>query len=171
MKEIKGVNRGIQTIILTASNKAWNMKYLLDLGADGYYIKESPEIIVTNDFSKESFSNFIDSVKKCTTRQYLKAFFSSHKTIISKVERLITSTTNNQFKEMLEEIQKYLEVSFEMVYAASNESDETKGKDLFGYAYLSLFRVVESINKYFQDTVDLVCKLFLDHFHQKLKGY
>ena len=151
LKEIKGVNRGIQTIILTASNKAWNMKYLLDIGADGYYIKESPEIIVTNDFSKESFSNFIDSVKKCLTRQYLKSFFSSHKAIISKVERLITSTTNNQFKEMLEEIQKYLEVSFEMVYGASNESDETKGKDLFGYAYLSLFRVVESINKYFVD--------------------
>ena len=30
--------------------------------------------------------------------------------------------------------------------------------------YISNFNE-ESINKYFQDTVDLVCKLFLDHFH------
>jgi DNA-binding NarL/FixJ family response regulator len=31
--------------MFTASNKAWNMKALLDAGADGYYIKESPENI------------------------------------------------------------------------------------------------------------------------------
>ncbi len=149
LKEIKGINKGIQVIILTASNKAWNMKYLLDAGANGYYIKESPEIVLTDEFSEGSFLNFIDSIKSAINRHYLKAFFKSHKTITTVLKGLIATTTNNDFKNMLEEIEKYLDISFEMVYAASNESDKKKGEDSFGYAYLSLFRVVESINKYF----------------------
>lgn len=152
LKEIKGINKGIQTIILTASNKAWNMKYLLDAGANGYYIKESPEIVLTDEFSEGSFLNFIDSTKSAINRHYLKEFFNSHKRITTKLKGLILiATTNNNidFKNMLEEIEKYLDISFEMVYSASNESDNKKSEDSFGYAYLSLFRVVESINKYF----------------------
>ena len=147
LKKIKKVNRGIQTIMLTASNKAWNMKYLLDAGADGYYIKESPEVIVTNEFSTDSFNNFIESVKSCLNRQYLKEFFKSHRTIKNKLDTLMT--TNPNFKNALEEMKTYFDVSFEMVYAASSESDAKRRENRFGYAYISLFRVVERINKYF----------------------
>lgn len=152
LKEIKNINKGIQTIILTASNKAWNMQYLLDEGANGYYIKESPEIVLTDEFSVGSFSNFIDSVKSAINRHYLKAFFKSHKAMALVLKNLIP-TANPNFKKTLEEIDKYLEISFEMVYAASNESDKKKSEDSFGYAYLSLFRVVEKINDYFIEKI------------------
>ena len=148
LKNIKKVNRGIQTIMLTASNKAWNMKYLLDAGADGYYIKESPEVIVTNEFSTDSFNNFIESVKSCLNRQYLKEFFKSHRTIKNKLDTLMT--TNPDFKDALEEMKIYFDVSFEMVYAASSESDAERKKNRFGFAYISLFSVVERINKYYK---------------------
>jgi CheY-like chemotaxis protein len=153
LKEIKAINRGIQTVILTASNKAWNMKYLLDLGADGYYIKESPEIIVTNDFSKESITNFIGSIKKSISRQYLKAFFNSHNAMISRINNLIAlPSITIDFKDLLEEIRSHIESSFEMIYTASNESDEEKTKTKFGYAYISLFRVVEKMNDYYKNS-------------------
>lgn len=51
LKAIKAANQGIQVIMFTASNKAWNMKALLDAGADGYYIKESPEFAFPNSYS------------------------------------------------------------------------------------------------------------------------
>lgn len=42
LKRIKQVNPGNQVIIFTASSKSWNLKALMDNGADEYYLKESP---------------------------------------------------------------------------------------------------------------------------------
>jgi CheY-like chemotaxis protein len=149
LREIKSHNRGLQTIILTASNKAWNMKYLLDEGADGYYIKETPEVNVSYDFSAESFTNFIESIKQGIQRVYLKDLSNIHDGINQQITHLIAMTSNLDFKNMLEEIETYFKVSFEMLYAAATELDETKKNSGFGYAYISLFRVVERINKYY----------------------
>src|SRR5690554_581380 len=41
LKKIKSINEGNQVIVFTASNKVWNLKALLDAGADDYYMKES----------------------------------------------------------------------------------------------------------------------------------
>lgn len=45
LDEIKSDNFGTQVIMYTASNKSWNMRELIGKGADGFYIKESPNSI------------------------------------------------------------------------------------------------------------------------------
>jgi CheY-like chemotaxis protein len=150
LKKIKSLNRGIQVIILTASNKAWNMEYLISEGADGYYIKESPEVMVSDEFSKENFENLVSTSKKCIERQYLKECFTKHQSIKAKIDtELSASSICTEKKEFLEEIRVYNEMSFDLLYNASNEIDAEKKKNKFGFAYLSLFKILERINKYF----------------------
>ena len=67
LKSIKEKNKGTQVIIMTASNKAWNMKHLLKLGADGYYVKESPGVAFSSDFSHSNYQNFKTEVEKILT--------------------------------------------------------------------------------------------------------
>ena len=43
LKALKDKYPFLPVIMVTASNKAWNMQQLLDAGADGYFIKEDPE--------------------------------------------------------------------------------------------------------------------------------
>lgn len=81
LKKIKHHNKGIQVIIFTASNKAWNLKELLDKGADGYYIKESPEYGFSEKFSEANSKALCDSIRRCIDRSYLKNIYSSIKQI------------------------------------------------------------------------------------------
>lgn len=151
LKKIKEINRGIQVIILTASNKAWNMEYLISEGADGYYIKESPEVIVSDEFSKENFENLVATSKKCIEREYLKNSFTKHQNIKAKIDAALSAlpSISAEKKEFFEEIRVYNEMSFDLFYNASNEIDEEKRKNKFGFAYLSLFKILERINKFF----------------------
>jgi CheY-like chemotaxis protein len=70
LQKIKSINRGNQVIIFTASNKSWNQKSLIDYGADGYFVKESPEYNFSIELSKSKLIYFKDEVESC-----LKMFF------------------------------------------------------------------------------------------------
>ena len=62
MKVLKGIktsNPGNQVIMLTATNKSWNLKALIDNGADGYYLKESPFYSFSNGVSLSNALNWL----------------------------------------------------------------------------------------------------------------
>lgn len=65
LRAIKKINRGTQVIILTASNKVWNIQALLDAGANGYYIKESPEARFTIDQTAANAQAFSATITRC----------------------------------------------------------------------------------------------------------
>jgi CheY-like chemotaxis protein len=159
LEKIKEINLGIQVIILTASNKGWNMEYLLSVGADGYYIKESPEMIVSDKFSEGNFEKLVSTSKKCIERQYLKECFTKHQSIKAKIDAVLSASPSTEKKEFLKEIRVYNEMSFDLLYNASNEIHAEKKKNKFGFAYLSLFKVLERINKYFK-SLELDSMLF-----------
>ena len=72
LNSIKKLNKGNQVIMFTASNKAWNMKALLDAGADGYYIKESPEYAFPTTYSISNTNEFVKTINRCLRRGYLR---------------------------------------------------------------------------------------------------
>lgn len=72
LQKIKTLNQGNQVVIFTASNKVWNLKALLDAGADGYYMKESPEYNFTRVISEQNYRDFKDNVTQCFSRGYLR---------------------------------------------------------------------------------------------------
>jgi len=59
LKTLKSINKHVPVVIFTASNKTWNYKEVIKLGADGMYIKESPEYSFQDDYSQNNYLNFL----------------------------------------------------------------------------------------------------------------
>jgi DNA-binding NarL/FixJ family response regulator len=135
LKAIKAVNQGIQVIMFTASNKAWNMKALLDAGADGYYIKESPEFAFPNSYSVSNANELVKSIKLCLDKGYLRDVYTK----VRKVKDLIE--TNHLFSERTKEILTNIDVAYDLL-AHSHDQAEYQT-----YAYLQLFLSIEEYVK------------------------
>ena len=129
LKAIKQLNEGNQVIMFTASNKAWNMKVLLDEGADGYYIKESPEYNFSLDFSKENYSNLRNEVLKCFQLSFLRKIANIHKSCNSALNT--TSTFYNR-------VRASLEIAFELLKKTANNPK------YYNLAYLTYYQILEN---------------------------
>lgn len=138
LKLIKTKNRGTQVIIFTASNKAWNMKALLNLGADGYFIKESPELGFSNDFSRENIDNFLSTAKNCLDKYYLQDIFRQKASIETQLQTKKGFSTD--YDDFLDELQTQIEISYNLLYPAITVPE-------FAYAFFSLYKVLEAIGK------------------------
>lgn len=137
LKVIKEINPGIQIIIFTASNKVWNIEKLLELGANGYYIKESPEYILSTRFSKDNYDEFIKTIQTCLLRKPLKEIY----TLSQNIKSIITTLVKNKKidKSFGKSVQQYIELSNKIIDAARTENDYAMG-------YLVLFKCIELIN-------------------------
>jgi CheY-like chemotaxis protein len=139
LKKIKEINRGIQVIIITASNKAWNMKKLLDEGADAYFIKESMDISITEEISKQNYNNLVENIKSLFERIYLRDLFTKIKGLNDKLESS-KNDADKSYVNFIEEIKLLLEQSYDMHYNAKTEKQ-------FAYAYITLYMIIERVNK------------------------
>lgn len=134
LRKLKSINIGNQVIIITASNKAWNMKALLDAGADGYYIKESPEQQLPLEFSENNFASFKkDVIKALEHNGYKRKLYRRICSLIWYVE-----TSLNNDSDLANVISASIRSSLKQIMSA-------KTKDDFAYAYLALFQVIECI--------------------------
>ncbi len=135
LQKIKSLNQGYQAIIFTASNKVWNLKALLDAGADGYYMKESPEFGFSNEFSEQNYLRFKEDVKNCFERNFLKTLYISYQEIIKRIDCF---TYPFNFKS---ELKTQLQLFWDMILV-------TKTKTQFAYSYITLCMVIELVNKH-----------------------
>jgi DNA-binding NarL/FixJ family response regulator len=98
LREIKEINEGIQVIILSATNKIWNLLELqkTDIngfaGADGFILKESPELSVDGSYSKDAVSKIYKTINESLSKKYLKEIYKAWKESI-----LTTGNTNEKF--------------------------------------------------------------------------
>lgn len=138
LKSIKEINRGNQVIIMTASNKAWNMKALLDAGADGYYIKESPELKLPMTFSEANFKSFKNDVEMALTRNGFKR--TLYRQVNSFVSDIRASTKLNG--DFANELVRILHSSLHQMLTAKSKKD-------FAYSYLTLFQSLEQLSRYY----------------------
>lgn len=128
LRKIKELNRGTQVIMLTASNKAWNLKALMrpDYGADGYFVKESPEYEFSDDLSTENLRSLIKDAERCLRRGYLRSFWD------------FVLSFDSQEDKLVQEVRAQLSIAFDMVSRADTSKQ-------FPYAYLALYQVMEIV--------------------------
>lgn len=93
-KHIHGNNRGNQVVILTASNKVWNMKRELsdEYSARYYALKESPEMLLDHEQSKKLHQDFRDDIVKACQQSYIadfQSFVDRHTGINTYIDVLI----------------------------------------------------------------------------------
>jgi CheY-like chemotaxis protein len=125
LKAIKAQNPGIQVIMLTATNKGWNVKALLDAGADGYYMKESPEYHFPIKYSEANALSLCDTIERCIANAYLSKIYSDIKALELPSDWAVSS-----------EIKHQLQISFNLVNKAVTA-------DEMAFAYIALAQVFE----------------------------
>ena len=134
LKSIKKKNRGVQVIMFTASNKAWNMKALIDAGADGYYIKESPEYAFPLRYSVSNTKSFYTNIKKCLERSYLKD-------IAGKIKTYKKELSNSDYDvKFINQVCVQLDVAYTLISTAITQQQ-------FAFAYISLEQILEIISE------------------------
>jgi DNA-binding NarL/FixJ family response regulator len=127
LKKIKSLNEGNQVIVFTASNKVWNLKALLDAGADGYYMKESPEYNFSKTISEQNYHDFKDNVVKSFDRSYLRGVFAE----LEHTKRKNNSTVRN----FIAESNNALDIAWELIK-----------RSYLDFGFLTLFQSIESIS-------------------------
>ncbi|HPO64672.1 MAG TPA: response regulator [Bacteroidales bacterium] len=132
LKEIKKINKGIQIIIISASNKVWNYQSLHSIGANGYIIKRGNSDVI------EDIKNLKQVIEKAIERaNYLKDAFQKIKSLSYSINDSISNDKID--KKFGEELIKFLELSFRMY-----ENSQTREE--FAFAYLALFKSLELIS-------------------------
>lgn len=119
-------NAGYQIIVLTASNKIWNINAALDRGAYSYYIKESPDFNFPIKETQIQFEDFKADVQRCFERGYLRDLY--------KEWYNAKSEDSNSDKDFIAESAIALDIAWEQI---KNE--------YLDFAFLTLFQSVESI--------------------------
>ncbi len=101
-KFIKEHNIANQIVIFTASNKVWNLKEeLYKIGASGYVIKESPELVYDRNQTYCNFQDFQREIKHACRQSYIKSYFSltkdlGYKTLDSFINLLLIDKTESK---------------------------------------------------------------------------
>ncbi|MBE7644808.1 hypothetical protein F7644_02270 [Tenacibaculum finnmarkense genomovar ulcerans] len=128
LKRIKEINKGIQVLIFSATNKIWNLQAIQEQGADGFVIKESPENSVDKGFTKETITNFIEQLSKANKRKELKKVWIKLQELIK-----LNQTSNSEIIDFNSKI----EIAFQLLDLAH------KSSKYMNYAYLQLFLLIE----------------------------
>jgi CheY-like chemotaxis protein len=105
LKKIKETYPQVPVIVFTASNKSWTRENVQRSGADGMYVKESPEYAGEKNYSKENFNNFEESVRE-TLEKYnvLRPYWEAIQKIIkNQIFLSIPEKGGTNFKARIEE--------------------------------------------------------------------
>lgn len=151
----KNINRGIQVIVVSATNKIWNWEALREAGADAFIMKDNPESLLTDTVTSANITSFIEVMKDCCKRTILINAYNK----INKTKKLIN--ISKCFGDETEEIDGRLEIAFELLTKA------VLNNEYYAYAYLQLFLIIEkyaNLQTVFDETeIDL----FLNHGAEK----
>jgi len=143
LRAIKQINRGIQVLMFSATNKVWNYQSLssregnLD-GADGFVVKERPKDSKDPSYTRAIIRSFVSDLSKCCKYTYRKELWKKLQDDIIKC--------NTSSSEYGNAVARLLELAEDSLFAKQTS---------FPYAsiFMNLFRVLEATaNKYIDDT-------------------
>ena len=132
---LQTLNKGIQIIIVTASNKAWNLQYTLNKNVFAYITKES---IFDKSCSKEKLEELLkQSVNAISKSHFLKKVAENEKKILDRLNDKTSTISVPIRKKMLDNIREQIEIAWIML--TNYRFDER----YLRYAYLSYYQILE----------------------------
>lgn len=131
LKQIKEYNQGIQVIILSATNKIWNLLELQKIGADYFILKESPELSQEDEFTKNAIIGLKNNITEALKRSYLKDLYEQ--------TRVIKNTKLNDTKSFIEE-KKTIKQNLNSAFSLTNLA---KNNDTLEYALFNYIQILE----------------------------
>ncbi|MEN9548972.1 MAG: hypothetical protein RIR12_1563 [Bacteroidota bacterium] len=147
LEGLKKINPGIQVIIFTASNKVWNLLELQDTGADGFVLKESPDLTPNSSYTCDSIVSFCRQMEFCFSNTYLKEVWK----VLEEIRKLfsanpLTRYYPNDLRTLRGiQYQNLLLLELDSMYNILNSENENR----LSYAMLIQFKIVECIVEIF----------------------
>jgi CheY-like chemotaxis protein len=150
-KEFTAINFSTPIILLTASNKIWNIDAFRNYGVDAYYIKEHPNYIFDKETSKQNYKNLKENFKgllEVGSRR--NRIWDLSAAIISKLEG------HKYFKN-----------------GSGNDNIKDRIEDKLKLGYATLFKSQTSIEKeiLLEDNQALTFIIFFSVFEEISKAY
>lgn len=165
LTKIKSLNRGNQVIMFTASNKAWNLKRLLQAGANGYYIKEAPEFGFSEKFSVANYNSLKRDIESCLENWYLKDIYSSKK----EIDKCLDKQPFQAYITKQKDTSKYHQLIKDEVSACFNilNTDNTSRQY---HALLMMYKVIEYVCNVFFANDQVIDQRFVVKFYYSADG-
>ncbi len=149
LQKLKFENPEIPIIIFTASNKSWTMHEVIEMGADGIYVKESPEYAADPDYSIGNFNSFSNIVLSVLYKYHiLRPYWV-------KIKEILSDETFQNLKEEKNTIfKKRIIERLQMFYGLLKGGfEQTKfNHDMFHFsdfelAYMTLWSTLNDISE------------------------
>lgn len=165
LTKIKTKNRGNQVIMFTASNKAWNLKSLLQAGANGYYIKESPEFGFSDKFSIANYNSLKRDIENCLDDRYLKDVYLYKR----EIDKCLDKRPFVRYNTKQKSTEKYHRLIKEELSACFNILNSDNSNRQY-HALLMMYKVVEYICDIFYNNDAVIDGRFSVGFYYPDKG-
>jgi len=137
LKEIKQKFPAMPVIMFTASQQAWNMEHLYDLGADGYFIKESPENIFSDEIFYDNLKTFINNIVTLVDKgRELKWFYNNSQKLKTYLDQI------NLRPNIARRIKQKLDLSFGIIRANRREYDKQFIYSDYQFAFLVYWSIL-----------------------------
>ncbi len=133
------INRGVQVVVLSATNKIWNWEKLQELGADAFIMKDNPENSYDESSTAIGIKKFIGAIGECYNRLFLKQFYKNYEQLESSFLPRRSKKSNAPLpKEFVDEAMKWFKISCDLFKSGVTEENKAA-------AFLFLFSVIENI--------------------------
>lgn len=133
------INRGVQVVVLSATNKIWNWEKLQEVGADAFIMKDNPESNYEDLTTIKTIQSFISQLDECCVRLFLKQFYDNYKKLESSfLPRRSKKSSAPLPKEFVDEAMKWFKISCDLFKSGVTEENKAA-------AFLFLFSVIENI--------------------------
>lgn len=165
LTKIKTLNRGNQVIMFTASNKAWNLKRLLQAGANGYYIKESPEFGFSDKFSIANYNSLRRDIENCLDDRYLKDVYLYKR----EIDKCLDKQPFVRYNTKQKSTEKYHRLIKEELSACFNILNSENSNRQY-HALLMMYKVVEYICDIFYNNDAVIDGRFSVEFYYPDEG-
>lgn len=154
LKEIKKINRGIQVIIFSATNKIWNLQRLTVAEADGFIVKESPADSNDEKFTIKTIEHFVSCMKKSAFYTYRVKLWQD----IQKDKQILDYNKHEIGEEYANTIKSLLMMAEDSMFAQGMEYS-------FAATFMNFFRIIEaSANHLIKEDYDDVRKKYCYYF-------
>ena len=156
LTDLKTEHPHIPIIVFTASNKSWTMHEVLEKGADGIYVKESPEYAADPEFSKENFESFVNTVINCLEKyNVLRPYWETIQHIAD--DDHFTSLPEKQNTKFKERIVERLEMFYGLLKKGFQQRQYDKNRFHFSdyeLAFMTLWSTLNEISElYFKKEI------------------
>lgn len=145
LKTIMDFNRGQRVIMFTSSNKAWNIKRSLELGAADIFIKESPQFPMNEKKRADALQDLVSNISKALSHSWLKDVYGMGAKLISDAQKYAEAKDSSVEKRRL-----YLDIADQTAGAIDIFMNARNDPKKIKLAYFQLYNIFELCIQYYK---------------------